>query len=362
VGIPTLAYIDGEVIDELWMNLKRDGVAIERLNKAKAVVSGKVTFGVGNLISWLVSDLKGELSGQVDGEETVKRTYAAPFRLLLLLELLPDLKSMKLEDHDILAQLKPNDLVDVDCPRILMLPLPKLGDFAHITLASELMEEQLGQADLTPKDRAELAEKHFNKFSVLPTAFSFWLRLHRDDEKEDKDLARLNHHYPEIVMNMMSLSRDDLILGIAIAERSRPPELVDPEDRKPPSRSEVRRAQMREAEARIRDRAMDALLSPEDREREQAERRRRKADAEAEAKQALEKRRLDLRTNCDALMLTSFAQGNMKQNVAALSATGRRRVFGRIMDNLLKDDTGTRLITVQPITLSIANDAQAEIS
>jgi len=177
MGVPTLAYIDGGLIDELWMLLKRDGVPTERLNKAKAAVSGKVSYslGAGHLVSWLIGDLKGEAGGQLDGEETVKTTYAAPARLLLIQELLSSIRYAKLEQHDAIAHLTVNDFVDIECPALSLTLLPRYGDYAHICMANELAEERSGHDDVTPRDRYELVAKHVEKFSTQSTAFSFWL-------------------------------------------------------------------------------------------------------------------------------------------------------------------------------------------
>jgi hypothetical protein len=55
MALPAYSYIDGVEIDDLWMRLKRDGVPTERLNKATAEVSGKVSLGLGKLINWLAN-------------------------------------------------------------------------------------------------------------------------------------------------------------------------------------------------------------------------------------------------------------------------------------------------------------------
>jgi hypothetical protein len=112
--IPALSYIDDELVDELWMLLKQDGIPVERLDKAEAHLSAKVKFGLGKVLTWLVSDLKGELGAQVAGERGTKIAYAAPVRLLLLLELLPSIKHFALEQHDLIAVLKAGDFIDVN--------------------------------------------------------------------------------------------------------------------------------------------------------------------------------------------------------------------------------------------------------
>ena len=95
---------------------------------------------------------------------------------------------------------------------------------------------------------------------------------------------------------------------------------------------------------------MERILPEEERQRKQEERKRKKADEE-------EKRKADLRANCDTLMVAYFEREIMKRN--ALPSTGRACLFGRVLSNELENDEDnadgalTRMITVQPITLSV---------
>jgi hypothetical protein len=71
--------------------------------------------------------------------------------------------------------------------------------------------------DVTPKDAYELAARHVVKFLTQATAFEFWARLERED-KECGPFNQLKNSYPDLLENMMSLSRDELILGVSMIE------------------------------------------------------------------------------------------------------------------------------------------------
>jgi hypothetical protein len=60
-------------------------------------------------------------------------------------------------------------------------------------------------------------------------------------------------------------------------------------------------------------------------------------------------------TAYNALLVASFKEEKMNRNVAALAAkSGHARVFVRLISNVVQTDVETRMISVQPITLSIA--------
>jgi hypothetical protein len=58
------------------------------------------------------------------------------------------------------------------------------------------------------------------------------------------------------------------------------------------------------------------------------------------------------------LVVACFNSDKVKPNLAAMSAIGPARLFGRVLCNVLEDNSqskfGTRMITVHPIKLSVA--------
>jgi hypothetical protein len=215
MDIPALPYIDDDLIDELWMGLKQDGIPIERIDTAKAHLSAKAKFGLGKVLEWLVTDLKTELDAGVAGERATKIAYAATARLPLLVELLPSVRHIALEQHDLIAALKPHDFIDINCPALSFALLPRFGDYLHVQAMNAL-----GQADTS-----ELAEKpsltdigtFAQKFSTLNAAYSFHARLSVEDRTDA--LFRLNDQFPLFLINMMCLCEDNMVLAAALADR-----------------------------------------------------------------------------------------------------------------------------------------------
>jgi hypothetical protein len=84
------------------------------------------------------------------------------------------------------------------------------------------------------------------------------------------------------------------------------------------------------------------------------ERRRRQDARDAFIREQKEKALTVARSHSDTLVVTCFEEAKLKKNVAALSASGKIQIFGRVLTNVL--ETRTRMITIQPITLSVATD------
>ena len=342
--LPTLSYIDGTLIDEVWMRLKKDGIQQERLNKAKATVTAKAKFGLGKLLSGLHGDITGELGGTLGGEETVKTTYAAPFRLVILRDLL-GLTAIELDQHDQVANLRAGDFVEMTCPHLSLALLPRFGDFAHISLAFDLLTEHTKDENFTSKDLNDLFSEHILKFSAHPRATAFVQLLEQEDERNGP-ISRFHKQYSERLKSMMRLCSDNMIIGASLALRSPGPKLI-PEE-KPKSESELlaeaRRIRMEDAQSRMTflqgTKTGDAMA-------------RRRDERIAEETRKQEETRLALSANSDTLMVTCFKEEHMRLNVAALSATGPSRIFGKVLNNNLEDFTGTRIISLEPITHSI---------
>jgi hypothetical protein len=100
----------------------------------------------------VAGDLKAEGGGKVTRGSSVTVSYAAPYRLLLLLKLLPSIKRMSLEEHDKLAGPEAGDFIELDCPGFEMALLPQLGDYWHLILANE---EWSRSEKLSPQEERE---------------------------------------------------------------------------------------------------------------------------------------------------------------------------------------------------------------
>jgi hypothetical protein len=226
VDIPALPYIDDDLVDELWMGLKQDGIPIERIDTAKAHLSAKAKFGLGKVLEWLVTELKSELDAGVAGERATKIAYAATARLPLLLELLPSIKHIALEQHDLIAALKPHDFIDINCPALSFALLPRFGDYLHVQAMDALSQADTSEPAERPsiQDISKLAEK----FSTLNAAYSFHARLSVEDRTNA--LFRLNDQFFPFLINMMCLCEHNTVLAAALADgelsRSNPDESV----------------------------------------------------------------------------------------------------------------------------------------
>jgi len=352
--IPAYSYIDDVEIDDLWMRLKRDGVDIERIKKAKNEVSGKAKVGLGKLINLLAGDLTAEAGAKIAREETVKTTYAAPIRLLLLQELLEPFKRVKLEDHDAVEKLQPNEFVEVNCPALDVALLPRFGDFGYIDVANEVIKEQSKDDDITPAQHAELVLDHVKEFAKQSSALSFWVRLIQEHEGA---LARLQRCYPGALMNYMSICRDDLSVGASLALREgsavESPVPISSRSKGPDEMDEVAKGIRENQDERMRlllegrsELAVGAHLR-----RIQQDRDRKKAEKE-------ERRKSESRAKCDTLLVAYFDDAKSKRNIFAPSRAVRSLLFGRVLSNELDDDpddrgVSTRMIIAQPFTLSI---------
>jgi len=142
-------------------------------------------------------------------------------------------------------------------------------------------------------------------------------------------------HYPDVIENLMGLSRDNFIVGAALA--------LGP--RRDPLPAWKRIEAIRESVRRqAREKDVEMLSSIQRGKREKLE-----------VKGLEEERTTESNTQCDALIVACFEEPKMKQNVAALATKdGRVRLFGRLLSNVLEDETETRMMSVQPYTLSFS--------
>jgi hypothetical protein len=146
---------------------------------------------------------------------------------------------------------------------------------------------------------------------------------------------------------MMSMSDNDLIVGASLALRNTAPsrqleEWVQ-ELEKPQNQDRNTQADWDETEEHFW--RVTGLRAPERIRQLQDKRDARKLAINEMAQTAA-------RVNSDTLIVTCFEEAKMKKNVAALSASGTIQIFGRVLTNTL--ETRTRMITIQPITLSVA--------
>ncbi len=344
MNVHALSYIDDALIDEIWMVLKRDGIPVERLNDAKAKVSGKAKFGLGHLWNWLIGDLEATVEGETALGQSTKTAYAAPYRLLLVLELVPKIKHFALEQHDASETLEPGDFVNVSCPALQLVLLPRIGDYWHFMLATGLAQQLDGGSDAGPaaqQQQVKSALKYIEKFSSYNRAFSYWSQL--EESEPNTALGRLSAHHHETMLGMLGMCNDDLILGTSLARRPEAPQTAIRENPGEPPLEDML------------DDVFSGILP------QTGDRRRRATERQAEAARRQQKMVSELNARCDTLLATCFEQQKMKLNVAALSSAGRVHLFGRVLGNVLESDpkilrtrpNTTRMITVQPITLSV---------
>jgi hypothetical protein len=149
-------------------------------------------------------------------------------------------------------------------------------------------------------------------------------------------LPCLHNDYAEVLLQMMMMNNDDHVVGTSLWLRGQKPSLS--------FEHWENKAAEEDGQRRERD-SLGFLQSDEKRAKEEArwneiERTRR------------EKALKGTHENADTLLAVNFEEKKLRRNVASLSTSGTNKLFGRVVSNRIDDRT--RLITVQPITLSVA--------
>jgi hypothetical protein len=292
-------------------------------------------------LNWLVGDLRGGDDADRTADASVKSKYAAPIRLMFLLELLCA-KRMSVSEHNAAGELQAGGLIDVICPTFNLAPLPRLADYWDVALKAEVDDNETSTKE-TAAETLETVEK-------VPThirAASIWRHLaeqrrvseDRGKTRERNALARLQDDYGETLIAMMDMSDNDLLIGAALSLRDILPNRSLKDWERYIWRTDGGGSSVPSVLS-----GPFGSLSP-DTKRYIEERNNRDAEIKRKA-------RAEAKRHADTLIVTCFEESKMKKNVAALSASGATRLIGRVINNVL--DARTRMITVQPIALSAA--------
>jgi hypothetical protein len=169
------------------------------------------------------------------------------------------------------------------------------------------------------------------------------------DARARSALTRLQDDYSQTLDAIMSMSDNDLIIGASLALRNESPN-QSPEDWARTLKEAETRASAEENVTEYLDRLKREIVG------ELPEERRRRQDAkDALIREQKNKALTAAQSHSDTLVVTCFEEAKLKKNVAALSTGGKIQIFGRVLTNVL--ETRTRMITIQPITLSGATES-----
>jgi hypothetical protein len=210
-NLPMTVYLDDREVDALWMALKRDGIPTERVKKAQAHVSAKAKFGLGKFLSSLVADLESEIATGASAESSVKVAYASPLRLLLLLELIHDIKRCSLEERSEIQALRTANFVDLTCPGMSFAPVPRLGSYLFQHLLRIFRDDT--DDDIKRSDLIGMLEKITTEHG---SSFSFAM-LTDEDNLADERFHKLATKYSDEMFRVLQTSEDTWALGISHA-------------------------------------------------------------------------------------------------------------------------------------------------
>lgn len=338
------SYLDDELIDELWRLEKREGISQERVASIKESIEASARFKLPNILNWLESDLNGGVDADRSADASTRTRYAAPLRLMFLLELLAA-KQMSVSGHKAAGELQPGDLIDVVCPTFNLAPLPRLADYWNVALKAEVAED-----DASAKEKAGGTLEAIEKVPRRFRAISIWRHLSEQSQasegagktRDRNALARLQDDYGETLIAMMDMSDNDLWIGAALSLR----DILPNRSLKDWERDIWRMDGGGSSVPSVLSGPFGSLSADTKRYLEGRNNR----DAEIKRKARAEAKR-----HADTLIVTCFEESKLKKNVAALSVNGAMRLVGRVVNNVL--DARTRMIAVQPMALSAAAEA-----
>jgi hypothetical protein len=218
-GFPAFLFLDEAQVDELWVQFKRDGVPQERVERATKKLSTQVKLGLGHLLKALGVDLSAGGARAEEREITTRKDFSAPFKLLLISEIIEDVQHVKISEP-LEKELNSGEIIEILCPKIYVFPLPTLAGYVRQLSYDSIHNDDVDDNSEPPAGtQVEIVLKRMElikQITDLNRALNFKLM-----EDFNEILSSFSSDYKELLFSILAVSNDDRMLVLAQGEYGR---------------------------------------------------------------------------------------------------------------------------------------------
>lgn len=197
---PIIVYLNEDLVDEVWAIVKQDGVPSKKTKELEKKFNINMKGKSGNIFKVLIADLSAESSTEMSSKTLIESKFLPLLRLLLLKEIMPDIKDIsydKVQELDITN----SNFINIRLSSLYFLSLPSYSDFLILQLLSNLKDYN------EPIDIIE----NYKKLNYNNRTFQFYMLLNNDEQKQI--FSQIGQIFQQELHNALTLNKNDLVLG-----------------------------------------------------------------------------------------------------------------------------------------------------